>query len=54
MIIKKTKKSSEKKHAKYIKIFLKKKKKKEKKPQYHCECNKSLSEEQKEKLVEYM
>ena len=40
---------------KKIEIFLfKEKKKDEKKPQYHCQCNKSLSEEQKQKLVESM
>ena len=36
-----------------IKIFLKKKKK-GKKDQYHCECNKNLSEEKKQKHVECM
>ena len=35
-----------------IKNFLKKKKKR--KDQYHRECNKNLSEEEKEKKVEYM
>ena len=65
-IIINTKKSFEKKHAKDIKIFLKKIKKahkkyqnlfeqeKEKKSWYHHERNKNLSEEQKQKLVEYM
>ena len=65
-IIKSTKKSSNTKHGKDIKICQKKKKRKgenyqnfteeekEKKSQYHCECNKNLSEEQKQKLVEHM
>ena len=50
-IIKKIKKDYKKKLVKDIKIFLKKKKKK--KRQYGCERYKSLSEEEKEKLVEY-
>ena len=45
-------KHKEKKHVKDIKIFLKKKKKK--KRQYHRERNKNLSEEKKQKQVEYM
>ena len=60
-IIKYTKKSSNKKHVKNIKIFTEKKKTQEiyKKPeeeektlQYHRERNKNLSEKQKEKVVE--
>ena len=51
-MIKNTKKRFEKKHAKNIKIFLKKKNKKMR--QYHREHNKNLSEEGKEKKVEYM
>ena len=51
-MIKNTKKRFEKKHAKNIKIFLKKKNKRIR--QYHREHNKNLSEEGKEKKVEYM
>ena len=36
-----------------IKIFLKKKKKKSKKQQYSCERYKNLSEDEKQKLIEY-
>ena len=66
--MKNTKKDSEKKHKKNIKLFLKKKKTKgkkkagqryqnfteeEKNRQYHCECNKNYySEEQQQKQVE--
>ena len=65
----KHKEKLKKKHAKDNKIFLKKKKKCEKrlkkdiifskeenegKRQYHFERNKNLSEEQKQKLVEYV
>ena len=48
----KHKKSFKNKHLKDIKIFLKKKK--GKKDQHHCECNKNLSEEKKQKHVECM
>ena len=59
---KNTKKSFEQKHAKDIKILQKKKKKKGKKKdlrqilkrQYHHKCKRNLSEEEKEKKVEYM
>ena len=47
----KTKKSSKKKHVKGTKIFLKKKKKKHRKP---WDRYKNLSEEEKQKKVEYM
>ena len=50
--IKKIKKDYKKKLEKDIKIFLKKKKKK-KKQQYGRECYKNLSEDKKQKLVEY-
>ena len=65
-IIKNTKKNSEKKHVKCTKIFLKTEKwpKKDikcflkKKIQRNCQChgegNKNLSEEQKQRPVEYM
>ena len=46
----KNKKRLQKKLVKDIKIFLKKKKKKQ---QYGCERYKNLSEEKKQKLVEY-
>ena len=45
------KKKSEKKPVKGFKVFRKKKKKK--KRQYYCERNKNLSEDQKQRLVEY-
>ena len=47
----KTKKGFEKRHDKGVRIFLKKKKKKRRK--YYCKPNKSLSENQKQRLVEY-
>ena len=50
-ILKKIKKNYKKKLMKDIKIFLKKKKKK--KQQYGCECYKTLSEDEKNKLVVY-
>ena len=50
-IYKNTKKSLKKMHVKSTKIFLQEKKKHH---QYHCERNKNLSEEEKEKEVEYM
>ena len=50
-IIKKIKKDYKKMLMKDIKIFLKKKKKK--KQQYGRECYKNLSEDEKQKLVEY-
>ena len=55
VIIKDIKKDSEKKHVKDIKMFLKKKKKKgEKKLEIDIEIVlKNLSEEKKQKLVEY-
>ena len=49
--LKKKKTKGEKRPVKDIKILLKKKK--EKKRQCYCERNKNLSEEQKQKLVEY-
>ena len=51
-IIKKTKNSFEKKQVKDTEIFLKKKKEKE--CQYHRDRNENLSEEEKQKKVEYM
>ena len=67
--LRKTKKSFEKKHAKDIKIFLKRKRgkkkletdtkiflkrKNKKKRHYHRERNKNLPDEEKEKKVEYL
>ena len=50
-IIKKIKKERKRKLVKDIKIFLKKKKKK--KRQYGLECYKNLSDDEKQKLIEY-
>ena len=48
----KHKQKLQKKHVKDTKMFLKKKKRE--KRQYHRECNKNLSDEDKEKKVEYI